>query len=190
MRILKLKSRGFILFICLLLLTSLHARTALPAPVIPVDAPPMSDETAVNQSPKGRMGEKLLLRMVERKMEKYARKQGFFDDEDARKKKKKKKKNAGEGGAWNGISMGLGIASMPLIGIAFLSAGPVAAVLLLLGIISAVVGLVFGTVGVRRKYEHRGMGIAGIITSCISLGALVVLAIAGLIALMILLING
>lgn len=184
MNVLKFKSRWLVLPVFLLALNGAHARAVLPVYAVPGDEQPASIETALqNQSGKGSMVEKLLTRIAVRKLEKYARKHGLSAPES----KGKKKKSGSKGDSWNGVAMGLGIASMPFIALAFTTLMPGAAVFLVLGIISGVLGLVFGIVGVKNEYKHKGMGIAGIITGGISMGTLLITLLALTIAAIIIL---
>lgn len=118
---------------------------------------------------KGRFIDKWMTRMLEKKLDRQARKHGWLAGEGVGDKKKKKQQ---KGDAWNGIAMGFGLASWPLIALAFLTYVPLAHFLLIFGVIFGVLGLIFGIVGLKKKYKHRGMGIAAVISSGISIGAL------------------
>lgn len=122
------------------------------------------------QPRKMRFGEKLLFKTLEKRWKKQNRK---VDNGALATANGREKGVANE----NTASMILGIASIPLISVALAGYGAFAWAFLLLGIAAAVCGLVFGIIGVKRGYPNKGMGIAGIITSGISLGILLLYAI-------------
>lgn len=161
------------LFVLALMLYTVNApaRTLSPTPVgVPETAAPAPAPTEVEAGlAKRPFAEKILTRILEKKLKKYVRKQGLSAGVGGGEKKKNKK-----GDNWNAIAMGFGIASVPLIALAFLSYVPLANFLLLFGVIFGVLGLVFGIVGVKKEYKHRGMGIAAIIAGGSTLGALVI----------------